>query len=91
MTDYTYKDPAANGSHQVKKVIAQQVESVYPQAVSRTLGVIPDIYRQATVQDGWVKLATNLKVGERVKLVTENSQGIYEVLETRDGAFRTGF
>ena len=91
VTDYTYKDTVANGSRQVKKVIAQQVESVYPQAVSKTTGVVPDIFQAAPQHDGWVKLATNLKVGERVKLVSENGQGIYPVRETRDGAFRTDF
>ena len=91
VTDFTYKDTVANGSRQVKKVIAQQVESVYPQAVSQTTGVVPDIFQPASEQDGWVKLATNLKVGERVKLISQNGQGIYPVLETRDGAFRTDF
>ena len=91
VTDYNYKDMVANGSRAVKKVIAQQVESVYPQAVSKTIGVVPDIYKNTTHQDGWVKLATNLKVGERVKLVSENTQGVYEVLETRADAFRTEF
>jgi hypothetical protein len=91
VTDYTYKDTVANGRRQVKKVIAQQVESVYPQAVSKTTGVVPDIYQAATQDDGWVKLLTNLKAGERVKLVSEHGQGIYPVLEVRDGAFRTDF
>ena len=91
VTDFTYKDTVAHGGGRVKKVIAQQVESAYPQAVTRTTGVVPDIYQPALEQDGWVKLATNLKVGERVKLVSENGQGIYPVLEIRDGAFRTDF
>lgn len=91
VTDYNYKDTVANGNRPVKKVIAQQVESVYPQAVSKTTGVVPDIFKKATQQDGWVKLATDLKAGDRVKLIGENSQGVYEVLETRDGAFRTPF
>lgn len=91
VTDYTYKDVVSNGNRPVKKAIAQQVEKVYPQAVSKTTGVVPDIYRKASLKDGWVKLATDLKVGERVKLVGENKQGVYEVLETRADSFRTGF
>jgi Chaperone of endosialidase len=91
VTDYTYKDKVANGGRPVKKVIAQQVESVYPQAVSRTTGVVPDIYKQATYKDGWIELATDLKTGERVKLFASGGQGVYPVLEVRNGAFRTDF
>jgi hypothetical protein len=91
VTDYTYKDTIAKGTRPQKKVIAQQVEQVYPQAVSQSTGEVPDIYQPATVKDGWVKLATDLKVGERVKLIGEKQKGVYPVLEVRDGAFRTDF
>jgi hypothetical protein len=91
ITDYTYKDTVAKGNRPQKKVIAQQLEQVYPQAVSRTKDVVPDIYKKATVQGGWVQLATDLKVGERVKLIGQNEEGIHEVLEVRDGAFRTDY
>jgi len=91
ITDYTYKDTVARGNRPQKKVIAQQVEQVYPQAVSRTKDVVPDIYRKATMHDGWVQLATDLKVGERVKLIGENKNGIYPVLEVRGDAFLTDF
>jgi hypothetical protein len=91
ITDYTYKDTIKYGKRQFKKVIAQQVESVYPQAVTKTTGVIPDIYRQADLKEGWIQLATDLKKGDQVKLIGEQSQGIYEVLAVKPGAFRTGF
>lgn len=88
ITDYLYKDVVANGTRPQKKVIAQQVEVVYPQAVSQTTEVVPDLYQKAAVKDGWVELATNLKVGERVKLVGKTGQSMHEVLAVRDGAFR---
>jgi hypothetical protein len=91
ITDYTYKDTVARGSRPQKKVIAQQVEQVYPQAVNRTTDVVPDIYRKAKIQDGWVYLDTDLKVGERVKLMGAQDAGVYEVLAVRPGAFRTAF
>ena len=91
ITDFTYIDTMAKGTGKQKKIIAQQVEKVFPQAVSKSTDVVPDIYQQATVKDGWVKLATNLKKGERVKLITEASAGVYEVLETTNGQFRTEF
>ena len=83
VTDYTYIDTIARGTGRKKKVIAQQVEKVYPQAVSPTTDVVPDIYRKAEFRDGWVRLATNLKKGERVRLVGRKKEGVYEV---EDGA-----
>jgi len=91
ITDYTHKDVAANGSAPQKKVIAQQVEKVYPQAVSQSTNVVPDIYRKAAIKDGWVTLATDLKPGERVRLVGQKSEGVHEVLEVAEGRFRTAF
>jgi hypothetical protein len=91
VADYTYIDTIAKGRRPQKKVVAQQVEKVFPLAVSRSTNEVPDIYKPATVKDGWVRLATDLKVGERVKLIGDNERGTYPVLEVRDGAFRTDF
>ena len=92
ITDYNYKDTVANSGRMQKKLIAQQVEKVYPQAVNRNTNVVPDIYRKAAFHDGWVALKTDLKQGERVRLLDDkNGEGIHEVLEVKDGAFRTGF
>ncbi len=91
ITDYTYKDVIGKGSDLVKKVIGQQVETVYPQAVNRSTDVVPDIYQKAPVEDGWVELATDLQPGERVRLIGEEGQGVYEVLEVTPDGFRTDF
>ena len=91
ITDYTHIDVIQGGKRPNKKVIGQQVEGIFPQAVSKVTDVVPDIYQKATVKDGWVKLATDLKVGERVRLIGEKQEGIHEVLEVREGAFRTAF
>jgi hypothetical protein len=91
VTDYTYIDTVAKGNRPNKKVIAQQVEKVFPQAVNQSTNEVPDIYQPASVNDGWVQLSTDLKVGERVKLIAGRDQGIYPVLAVRDGAFRTDF
>ena len=79
------------GNRPHKKVIAQQVEKVYPEAVSLSTDVVPDIYQKAKIKDGWVKLATNLKKGERVRLVSDKKEGIHEVLEVTLDKFRTDF
>jgi hypothetical protein len=91
ITDYCYKDVIGKGNGTYKKVIGQQIEKVFPQAVSRVTDVVPDIYQQASIQDGWVALATELKKGERVKLNTENGEGLYEVLEVTRDKFRVAF
>ena len=91
VTDYQFIDTLARGTARHKKVIAQQVEEVYPQAVSQGIDVIPDIYSMASFEDGWVTLETDLKVGERVRLIAENSEGVHEVLEVMAGRFRTDF
>jgi hypothetical protein len=91
ITNYHHKDSLMNGNRPQKKVIAQQVESVYPQAVTRKTGVIPDIFTGAKTKDGWVMLATDLKVGDKVRLLADKESPVEEVLEVRVGAFRTAF
>ncbi|MBS0657414.1 MAG: tail fiber domain-containing protein [Verrucomicrobia bacterium] len=92
VTDYTFKDRLARGDTPQKKVLAQQVEQVFPQAVSRVTDVVPDIFLRGTLgAGGWIELPTDLRVGERVRLVAAAEQGVYEVLEVRPGAFRTAF
>ena len=91
ITDYSYIDTKLTSNKPQKKVIAQQVETVYPQAVNQSTDVVPDIYQKATAKDGWVVLATDLKKGDRVKLIGDNEQGVHEVLEVTAGKFRTDF
>jgi hypothetical protein len=91
ITDYLYKDLVNNSNKPQKKVIAQQLETVYPQAVSQSTSVVPDIYQKATVKDGWTVLATDLKKGDRVKLIGDKEYGVHEVLEIAVGKFRTDF
>jgi hypothetical protein len=91
ITDYTHKDVLEKGNDQHKKVIAQQVEKVFPQAVGKTVDVVPDIYKPAKIKDGWVALATDLKVGERLRLITGDHDAIHEVLEIDSDRFRTDF
>ncbi|MEM6347260.1 MAG: hypothetical protein AAF927_25445 [Bacteroidota bacterium] len=89
VTDYRLLDTLAQCNAPVKKVIAQQVAEVYPQAVTNNLTeVVPDIYQRAAVQDGWIMLATNLTVGERVKLISEQSNAVYEVIAVEANRFQ---
>ena len=47
ITNYTLKDKVQNGNKSFKKVIAQEVEKVYPQVVSKHTGFIPNVYQPA--------------------------------------------
>ena len=91
ITDYKHIDTLANGNTPQKKVIAQQVESVFPQAVSKSKSAVPDIFKSAEVADGWVLLSTDLKAGERVRLIGDKEEFIEEVIEVRGDAFRTAY
>jgi hypothetical protein len=92
VTDFVFKDVVEKGNRPQKKVIAQQVEKVYPLAVRKTTDVVPDIYQKAPVKDGWIELATALKIGDRVRLITEGGQrGVYDVVEVKPDKFRTAF
>lgn len=75
ITNYTYKDSIAKGNDVTKKVIAQQVKEVLPNAISLTTEFIPNIYTiaEATkVNDKTLQLtfkdAPELLVDDTIKL-----------------------
>jgi len=45
VNDYTLKDKVKNGNRPYKKVVAQEVEKVYPQVVSKHTDFIPNVYQ----------------------------------------------
>ena len=88
ITNYTLKDSISKGNNNYKKVIAQQVEKVYPQAVNKLTDVVPDIYKQAEIKDGFIALENNLKAGEKVKIITQKGEEIVTVLEANSKGFK---
>jgi len=92
ISDYTMVDKIANGNRAYKKVIAQQVEKVYPQAVSRTTNEVPDIFEESEGKAGWIRLTKHLepvlRVGERVRLISDQADKLYEVTEVGTDGFR---
>lgn len=78
VTNYTKIDKPTNKGME-KKVIAQQVEHIYPQAVSNSTDVIPDIYQVAEIHDGVIRLSNDLQAGDRVKFIFEGAGS--EILE----------
>ena len=89
VTDYRKVDTLAHGNMLEKGFIAQQVEKVFPQAVTLTQGNLPDIYAQPVGLQVSGEEATfemekphALVAGDRVNIITEQSaQGEYEVVK----------
>lgn len=97
ITDYQFKDNIREGNTQQKKVIAQQVAEVFPQAVEKqTTEIIPDIYQTATIdENGWVVFNEELKiengalqVGDKVQILFDDKKELLEVLEVNENAFK---
>ncbi len=80
ITDYTLIDTVSKGNRINKKVIAQQVEKIYPQAVSTLTDVVPDIYKLAEINNGRIVISNNLKVGEKVKLIFASREELVLVI-----------
>jgi len=88
ITNYSMKDVATWGNQTFKKVIAQQVEEVYPQAVRKMTSIIPDIYVladkvvfEATSKHLTVSMSKNydIKIGETIEFILEKegkAQGV---------------
>jgi hypothetical protein len=78
ITNYRMKDLATWGTQNFKKVIAQQVESIYPEVIKLQTSVIPDIYTLAeSVQYNakekqlsiTLSKSYDIKIGEKIELV----------------------
>ncbi|MBF9220183.1 tail fiber domain-containing protein [Hymenobacter ruricola] len=77
ITDYTMRDRVQYGTRPFKKVIAQEVEEIFPQAVNQHSGFLPDVYAKAvavqSVGDSLLRLtlpaAATATIGQRVKLI----------------------
>jgi hypothetical protein len=76
ITDYTLIDKASKGNKRYKKVIAQQVEEIFPQAVSLTEDFIPSVYESATtvtvkenIHTVSTKKAHGFTIGEKIKVI----------------------
>lgn len=93
ITDYRMKDRVKYGNEQFKKVIAQQVERIFPQAVSSDVtDVVPDIYTQAEAKAGWIPLENKsqpeLIRGDKVRLIVAGRPQLFDVEEANASGFR---
>ncbi|MGB0918701.1 MAG: tail fiber domain-containing protein, partial [Flavobacteriales bacterium] len=86
ITEYTKIDQAANKGIE-KKVIAQQVETVFPQAVSRATDFIPNIYSLANFENGRIEVKNELQSGDLVKLIFEDQTTLSKVEQADENGF----
>lgn len=90
ITDYEFVDKIAKGDKVYKKVIAQEVKAVYPQAVSVTSDFIPSVYElseKVTHSNGTLAIRTEgehgFEAGDFVRIVVEDKILETEVLKTK--------
>ena len=90
VTDYYYKDKIAKGNKPKKKVIGQQIATVYPQAVSTHVDTVPDIFESAIIEENWVTLNShNLKIGDKVKIFwNDNDSQLFTVEDIKTDKFK---
>lgn len=78
ITDYTMRDRVQFGDQAFKKIIAQELEEVFPQAVNKNTSFLPDVYASASqVQRQGAALLISLPAGlpeaatagQRLKLI----------------------
>jgi hypothetical protein len=87
ITEYTFIDKS-KGHSTMKKVIAQQVEKVYPEAVAKSISIVPDIYQLSTINGGFIPLVTNVVKGDNVKLIyDDNAVVLAEVTSVVEDGF----
>ncbi|MCF8247142.1 MAG: tail fiber domain-containing protein [Saprospiraceae bacterium] len=91
VTDYRHVDEIANGADYKKGFIAQEVEEVFPEAVTKSAGFIPDIYEKTTScslagENLTVVLSKNhgLKAGDEVRLMLASGQKELKVAAVSD-------
>lgn len=87
IVNYKLRDSIGKGNKLYKKVIAQQVEKVYPLAVSKMTDVIPDIYQPAAIKNGTIQLSNTLKVGDKVKLIFASGEEMATVTAATAASF----
>ncbi len=94
VTDYKMRDSLNAGNQLIKGLIAQEVEAVYPQAVTKQTNFIPNVYAMAdrtefdqakqTLRVTMIK-AHNLAVGDKVKLISSTGGEKPSVVASVDG------
>ena len=88
ITDYYFKDKR-QGIKPIKKVIGQQLQKIYPQAVNQTTDFIPDIMKMSEkIIDNKIYLKNHkLQKDDIVRIITPDKEFDYQVLFVNDDYF----
>ena len=86
ITNYQMKDTEIYGQRHYKKVIAQEVESVYPQAVSKTNEkiFIPNVYQRAKLEGNILVFDNAITIGKDdkwIKIYDETGEKMVEIIK----------
>ena len=93
VTDYKHIDVVGKGDGNHKKLIAQDLQKVFPEAVNSITDFIPDVYEVSTnvVFDSDSKALSittnkehNFKTGDKIKIFDEKEEKQVKVLEVTD-------
>jgi hypothetical protein len=97
ITNYKMKDVNTWGNQVFKKVIAQQIEEVYPEVIKKTKSTIPDIYALAQTvsyneknKELTITLSKSydIKIGDKIELVHPiNGKQVAEVISVTGNSF----
>jgi hypothetical protein len=92
--DFLYRDEIQHGSASQKGVIAQELETIMPEAVTMHTDFVPDVYalpRTASISNNVLTLTMRnphgLVSGETVRLITASGTREVKVVATSDTAF----
>lgn len=88
ITDYTMKDRVTYGNKPFKKVIAQEVEAVYPQVISKHRDFVPNVYQPCSsiekTAEGYLlrfsKPHQISKTAKKLQLLADDSKGMEQVV-----------
>ncbi len=81
ITEYEHIDAVNHDNRRQKKVIAQQIKNVLPEAVTKSKNLIPNVYAQAktiSISEGELKIelekAHDFTVGDQIDLITPSKR-----------------
>ncbi len=88
ITDYTMKDKMKYGNKLFKKIIAQEVEEIYPQIVSKSTGYIPNVYavpfKTEKTTNGYLLSFTNKhdlsKTAKKIQVIIDGETKQFSIL-----------
>jgi hypothetical protein len=86
--NFKYKDTIEYGDDLVHGLIAQEVLTVVPSAVSTHEGVVPDVFKTGIASGDWIAVEGVFKIGDILKVLDGDEIHMVSVIDVRDGSIR---